>query len=501
MTENLLERALAVVAPGWALRRAMARQAIRGFEAAGQSRRMRNWQASATNADAEAQFVLPTLRNRARDLVRNNPYASRAVDIVVAHQVGYGIEARPNTGSAALDRRVKDLWREWCAMPDVTGRLDFAGIQAAVARSRAESGEVLVRLYNRGAGRVPLQLQLLEADHLDETKTETLAGGGRIIQGVELDAAGQRVAYWLFNQHPGDSAAWSRASRTSERVPASDVLHIYAQKRPGQHRGTPDLAPAVTRLRALDDYQEAELERARVQACLAAFITSPSLGAGGPLGGRTDAQTGERRTTLAPGMMERLLPGEDVEFVAPSGNGAYSDHVRVVLHAIAVGFGVTYHQLTGDLRDANYSSLRAGNIEFRRLTEQMQWLVMVPLLCAPVWAEFIRAAILSGALRERRDGYRVDWVPPNFEAVDPLKDAQAIGERLRLQLTSPQREVAAQGYDPTEILRENAEWKKLCIAAGLPFPGQPIAAPAPAAPEAAAPEAAAETAEATAPQE
>jgi lambda family phage portal protein len=496
VTDNILERALRALAPGWALRREMARHAIRGFEAAGRGRRMRNWQASATNADAETQFALPTLRNRARDLVRNNPYAARAVDIVVAHQVGYGIEARPNTGSASLDRRVKDLWREWCAMPDVAGRLDFAGVQAMVARSRAESGEVLVRLFNRGQARVPLQLQILEADHLDETKTETLANGGRIIQGVELDATGQRVAYWLFNQHPGDNAAWSRASRISERVPASDVLHIYRQLRPGQHRGTPDLVPTVTRLRSLDDYQEAELERARVQACLAAFITSPTLGAGGPLGGRNDAESGERRTTLAPGMMERLLPGEDIEFVSPAGNGAYPDHVRTVLHAVAVGFGVTYHQLTGDLRDANYSSLRAGNIEFRRLTEQAQWLVLVPLLCRPLWAEFIRAAVLSGALRERRDGYAVDWVPPAFEAVDPMKDAQAIGERLRLQLTSPQREIAAQGYDPTEILRENAEWKDQVNAAGLPFPGQPIAPAAPAAAEAPA-----EPAEGAAPQE
>lgn len=487
MAESILTRMLLAVAPSWAVRREMARHAVRSlraYEAAGQGRRMRNWNASATNADAENQFVLQRLRNRSRDLVRNNPYAARAVDIVVAHQVGYGIEARPNTGSAALDKRVKDLWREWCKAPDIASRLDFAGVQALVARSRAESGEVLVRLYNDGPGRVPLRLQVLEPDHLDEDKTETLAGGGRIIQGVEVNAAGERVAYWLYDQHPGDNAAWTRASRISTRVPAANVLHVFRNLRPGQHRGVPDLVPAVTRLRALDDYQEAELERARVQACLAAFITSPTLGQGGPLGGRVDAESGERRTTLAPGMMERLLPGEEVQFVAPAGNGSYPDHVRVVLHSIAVGFGVTYHQLTGDLRDANYSSLRAGNIEFRRLTEQAQWLMLVPQLCAPIWAEFIRAAILSGALRERGAGYGVDWVPPAFEAVDPLKDAQAIGERLRLQLSSPQREIAAQGYDPGEILAENAAWNAETKALGLPMPGQPLPVPAPAEPPA-----------------
>lgn len=479
MADTLLDKALLALAPGWAVRREVARHAIRSmraYEAAGQGRRLRNWNASDKSADSETEAALPRLRNRSRDLVRNNPYGARAVDIVVAHQVGYGIEARPNTGSEALNKRLKALWLEWCRTPDASGRLDFAGVQAMVARSRAESGEVLLRVFNDGVGRVPLRLQVMEADLLDHDKNETLLNGGRIIQGVEINPEGQRVAYWLFDQHPGENWAWSRRSRTSARVPAEGVLHIYRQLRPGQHRGVPDLASAMTRMRALDDYQEAELERARVQACLAAFITSPSLGMAGPLRGTTNAETGERRATLAPGMMERLLPGEDVEFVSPAGNGSYADHVRTVLHAVAVGFGVTYHQLTGDLRDANYSSLRAGNIEFRRLTEQAQWLMLIPQLCRPVWDEFIRAAILAGLLRERREGYAVDWVPPAFEAVDPIKDAQAIGERLRLQLTSPQREIAAQGYDPGEILQEQAEWKKQAAAAGLPMPGQPMAA-------------------------
>jgi capsid protein len=39
------------------------------------------------------------------------------------------------------------------------------------------------------------------------------------------------------------------------------------------------------------------------------------------------------------------------------------------LRAVAQGFGLTYDLLTGDLRQANYSSLRAGRLAFKRRLE------------------------------------------------------------------------------------------------------------------------------------
>ncbi|NJL19359.1 MAG: phage portal protein, partial [Bdellovibrionaceae bacterium] len=58
---------------------------------------------------------------------------------------------------------------------DADGQLDFAGIQALVARTVVESGECLVRFRLRRPGdglAIPLQLQVLEPDFLDHTKTQ-----------------------------------------------------------------------------------------------------------------------------------------------------------------------------------------------------------------------------------------------------------------------------------------------------------------------------------------
>ncbi len=83
-----------------------------------------------------------------------------------------------------------------------------------------EAGEVLVRRRLRRASDglpVPLQLQVLEADFLDATKSNNV-GAGRIVQGIEFDPVGKRRAYWLHPEHPGDAHGALRGGLDSRPV-------------------------------------------------------------------------------------------------------------------------------------------------------------------------------------------------------------------------------------------------------------------------------------------
>ncbi len=139
-----------------------------------------------------------------------------------------------------------------------------------------ESGECLIRIRERRIEDglpVPLQLQLLEPDHLDTGKTGEISGGGFVVQGVEFDALGRRRAYWLYPVHPGEVATFRKAQLASKRVPADGVLHLFDRLRPGQVRGVPWFAPVILKLRDLDEYDDAELVRKKIEACFAAFVT------------------------------------------------------------------------------------------------------------------------------------------------------------------------------------------------------------------------------------
>ena len=284
---------------------------------------------------------------------------------------------------------------------DADGLTDFGGLQALVVRTMAESGEVLIRLRDRRMEDglpVPLQLQVLEPDHLDSLKSGELPDGGFIVQGIEFDALGRRRAYWLFPTHPGDSRGRSLVSKP---VPAAQVLHLYERLRPGQVRGVPWFAPVILKLRDLDDYDDAELMRKKIEACFAAFVTGAQDE--DTLGKANINAAGDRIEAFEPGMIEYLEPGKDVKFATPSANGGYAEYMRLQLHAVAAGVGLTYELLTGDLSQVNYSSIRAGLIEFRRRMEALQWQVIVPGLCQPVWSRFVTLGASRGQIAGRSD--------------------------------------------------------------------------------------------------
>ena len=419
-----------------------------------------------SSANAEIGTALSRLRDRSRDLVRNNPYAAKAVQAVVSNLVGTGILPRARSGDAAVNEAADKLWARFAESCDADGLTDFSGLQALIVRAMAESGECLVRIRERRIEDglpVPLQLQLLEPDHLDAGKTGDLPNGGFVVQGVEFDPLGRRRAYWMFPVHPGEVAMFRRASLTSQPVPASSVLHLFDRLRPGQVRGVPWFAPVILKLRDLDEYDDAELVRKKIEACFAAFVTGADDEE--TLGAAASRRRGPQGRELRARHDRIPRPRQGREVRHPVHAGGYAEYMRVQLHAIAAGVGLTYELLTGDLSQVNYSSIRAGLLEFRRRMEALQWQLLVPGLCRPVWQRFVATAQAIGALPAGT--IEAEWTAPRFEAVDPLKDIQADILAVRGGLMTLKEAIARQGYDPAHVLAEigttNAELDALGI--------------------------------------
>jgi lambda family phage portal protein len=459
MRANWLDRIIGWFDPARASRRLHARMSMVAaerfaYEAARMTRRTAGWLASDTGPNAEIAGAATRLRARSRDLVRNNPFAARAVAAIAQNAVGTGIVARTQQREAAA------LWRGWIEQCDADGVYDWYGLQALVARTVVESGECLVRFRPRRQEDgiwPPLQLQVLEPDYLDSTKTG-LTGTGYMIQGIQFDLVGRRIGYWLFDRHPGEVSTLVGATLpTSKLVPASEVLHVYRKDRPGQERGVPWLAPVIMRMRDLDDYEEAELVRKKIEACFAAFVVGGDPGR--TLGAsRTDAGSGQRIESFEPGMIAYLSDSEDVRFATPQPSSGYPEYVRHQLRAIAAGLGMPYEVLTGDLSQTNYSSIRAGLLEFRRMIDQFRWQVLIQQFCQPVWD---RVMSLTGI------DAPVTWTPPKWDSVDPYKEASAVQTNIRNGLVTWREAVSEMGYDPDEQLAEIAATNEAWDRAGI----------------------------------
>lgn len=471
---NILDRTIAIFAPKTALERVRARRVIdalegkRAYDGGRISRRLPNSAPSSSVTTELNGISIERLRARARDMVRNNPYMARALDVWTSNVVGSGIVPASRTGDKELDKRVNALWAAFSEQCDADGQLDFNGLQALAVRSAFEGGDTLARLRSRRASDglvVPLQIQMMESDHLDAARHGPL-NGSRAVLGVQIDALGKRSGYWLFPEHPGDRGQFGLGNYTSVFVPAADIVHLYRKQRIGQVRGVSGFAPVVLQSKDLADLQEATVVKARIEACFAGFITSEESD-GGAVGPETKDADGNTVQELQPGMLRRLKPGESIEFAAPTSSMSFDPVMLHTLMGIAVGLGLTYDQLTGDLRQANYSSLRAGKIEMRRLVEQVQYHTVIPMFCRPVWRRFIDLAILAGRLDGTADRYPCEWIAPAHEAIDPVKDLQADIMAVRAgRMTLPQF-IAAWGNDPQSHLEAIAESNKMLDDLGL----------------------------------
>lgn len=460
------------------------------FEGAGSGRRLGTWGRSSAGPNTALYGSLSSLRSRSRELTRNNPLAENGVESWVANLIGTGITPRwqidPALGRSELKERTHELWAEWADESDADGVCDFYGLQAMVARAMVESGEVLVRIRARRLEDdlpVPMQLQVIECDHLDESYSTVSPNGNEIRMGIEFDRMGRRVAYWVFRSHPGESFLLDQGSSERIRIPASEMLHIFRPLRPGQARGKPWLTSVILRLHELDQYEDAELVRKKTAAMFGGFIIeSVSDTMDQPFLGRI-GETDENENPvvhLEPGTFPTLPQGMDVKFSTPADvGGSYQVWIKQNLREIAAGLGITYEQLTGDLEGVNYSSIRAGLLEFRRRCEMLQWHTIIFQFCRPVARRWMDLAVASGALaipayaRDRRRYMKIDWRPQGWPWVDPEKDLKAAQLAVRSGFTSRSAVIAEQGYDAETVDRQIKEDADRADALGLVFDSDP----------------------------
>lgn len=471
---GLMDRALAAVSPASAARRYAARVAIanlrRGYEGGKTGRATGNWSSTNASADAEIAAASGPLRSRSRELVRNNALAAQAVQVLVNNIVGPGIRPRAASGNRALNRKVDKLWAAFSRQCDFFGLTDFYGLQNLAVREMIEAGDILGLKITAPSAVVPLKIQLREIDHLDSTRVMLTPTGGYTDQGIEYDAAGRRSGYWMFPQHPGSNRMMFTNGFLSERIGADRVLHMFERQRV-QNRGVPWASPAMLAMRDLGDWQQAELVRKKTEACLVGIVfgDDDTQNSVAPVVQDSDGNQVEQ---FEPGLIAYARGGKDIKFNQPAATAGIGEWNRVQMQMIAAGFRVPYALMTGDLSQNNFSSSRVGLNEFRRMVEQLQWQMVIPMFCDPVWGWFIEACQLAGQIPVDAV-IPAEWAPPRFEMINPLQDVQADLLEVRAGFASPQQMIAKRGYDPRGVVEEWAAHAAETDALGLVFDSDP----------------------------
>lgn len=458
-------------------------ESSRSFDAAGGGRR---WDKAATvgNLNSAILAASTVTARRAAYYVRNNAWVDSAVSSLVGNAVGAGIKPRSQHPDPAVRDALHTLWDAWVDVADAGGLGDFYGLQALAVRAMIEGGEAFARLRTRFPSDglpVPFQVELIDREQVPLDRFGDF-GSARIRAGIEFDTIGRRVAYHVLPARLDDPFAPLTGNPFNPtRVPAEDMVHLFRPIAAGQLRGITWLAPVLLRLHELDQFEDAALVRAKVNALFCGFVRDPD----GTVAGQNDgsAVNGILDMGMEPGTLLPLPPGADIAFSDPKGDTSYDPFVKNHLRAIAAGLGLPYEAMTGDLSGVNYSSIRAGMVEFRRRLEQLQHLTIIHQLCRPVWERFVRLAVLSGALpvsdfsQNPAPYLAVKWLPPAFEWVDPVKDVRAEIEAINAGLKSRSQAIAERGYDAEQLDAEIAADREREQSLGLAFTDPPAAEP------------------------
>ena len=442
----------------------------RGYDGARRDRLTSDWHAFSRSGDAELLPDLNTLKARCKQMCRDNPYAAAAKRNLAAHLAGNGIEARATHPDPKVAKAAQDYWSGWCRSK-VDGRNDFYGVQKLVALSLVDEGEKLI-LWKAKNGRPDVRLEVLDGDYLDSTSNKPTATGGWLRAGVETDADGDRVAYQLWNRHPGDLSASGVAGLTSSRIEAKFVDHIFEAKWGGQTRGEPLFHAGVRRLREVSETEESVRIKKRVEACLALIRTRAADESADSLGTQKKDDEGKTLESLSPGMIASVPAGETVQVVNPSSSGDPDGFLRSQLMAVAVSLGIPYHMLTGDVSQANYSSLRAAIVIFYALLDDWQDNVLVPLLCDPAFERTMRRAAMETGDKRYLE-VTAEWTGPDRPWVDPLKDITAEIMEIRAFPGLMAQSYSRRGIDMRAAFAEQFQANQEMDLYGLASDGDP----------------------------
>lgn len=461
----------------WQSRRSL--KLFQRYHAAQFDRLTGNWFSFGQNHNMLVASASPVLRNRVRDLVRNFPPFTRAVNSLTGFVVGRGsrfqsLALKPDgTEDLKARRKIEDRFRAWMDQADVAGKLHFYEMQQLAQRQIMESGEFFARFVKpRGRNRHPFALQVHEAEALTSYNITALANDTDIYQGVEYDTlTGEVIAYHL-QQEPGINK-----ELRSWREEAGNCIHLFNTLRPGQLRGVTPFASAILLAKDMADYTEAEIDAAKLAAKWLAFIktgTDPHIfQAARGLNPNQTSSPSPPIEELENAITEYLRPGEEIQFAPSPGRpgDSFDRFTRFVLRMVSISIDVPYEILSGDYTGINYSTSKASRNDFTMLLAPHRFRIEQHL----VRRVFNRFLDFEALTQDYLPGYWANparyraamWIPAGMPSVDPLRDGKADIDAIAAKIKSPQQVIMAAGGDPEETVLQLAAWQELCARHGV----------------------------------
>jgi lambda family phage portal protein len=426
----------------------------------------RHWlMADGMAADASMNVgVREVLRRRSRYEVANNCYACGLVQTIANDVIGTGPTLHMLLENEDMGNAIEEKWRSWCRKVHLAQKL------RTMRKSKAQDGETFGLLVENPTLDYPVRadLRLVEADQVRTTDISLY--GVPCVDGIKLDQYGNPENYHILREHPGNYSYWTGTIGFPWEYanwPATSVIHWFRADRPGQHRGIPEITPALPLYAQLRRFTQATLDAAESAAHFALVMQTNA-----PASGQAAAVNPGEYFELMRNMALTLPEGWTLGQTDPKHPATtYEMFKRELIREIARCLGVPYNIAAGDSSNYNYASGRLDHQTYFRMI-RIEQLECEELVLDRIFEWWFSEAILVSdylpvAARALPD-HPHQWFWDNHEHVDPAKEANAQATKLADYTTNLAEEWGKKGIKWKVGVAQRAKEIAYCASLGIP---------------------------------
>lgn len=326
-----------------------------------------------------------------------------------------------DTPNEATNKRIEKLYNDWARASEL-----FNCINLAVLYLLRDGELFLYADLSRGLELKNIDPLDIDHDFNDETKN---------------------IKYGIEFKNSTPAAYYFKEGEKLKRIEAKYIIHYFDRHDIKQVRGISNLASVIHLANLQDKFKIAELQRARLQSTITGyFINSDNTGL-------SEEET-EIKDRAEVGKMQYIDANLKPYFIESHNPTNIEFFIKESSRSIAKALGISYHALTGDLREVNYSSLRQGGLEQRRHYKFIQNNFINGVMMK-VLRMFLDLNNFSEALNYS------NFKTQGWEYIDPFKETRANTEALKYGLSTYQDILKQKGKELSTHLKEIEQEKQL----------------------------------------
>jgi lambda family phage portal protein len=400
-------------------------------------------------------------------------------------------------------RLVEGEFSRWANSPEnwisADRSMDFTQMMRTLARVNIMTGEMF---FSREWRQSPIGYNTcfnVFSPNRVKTPNKLQGENQRVFHGIEFDEYGAATAYHIEEAALGQRQSFGRKKINRVAKYSSfnwlQLFHIYEPLLPEYPRGISRTAAVLKKLKQIDRYQEADLDKNIIAANYVMTITSDedpesvadmlsgAAGAQQSVSGmaleasdclpndvkaerdRILKQISQRYVELTGGHIMHLFKGEEAAILqAPVATQSSADYVKGYSKGVANGMGVSYELGTGDFQGINFSAgqMSLGIYEHGASIQRKLYVYKAARYVYRAWLDEAMARgtipLLGGKdYWPNREAYtQCEFTGAKRVHVDPLKAANSNAKNLASGITSRTEIANENGIDLDKIVMDRA---------------------------------------------